>query len=416
MTNQEKRDSYFAANPNIYSLYKEIEGCNDANNAIERGGVMLRAIKKHAIMHSPFYKTYSIKDHFPIMSKVDLITHHDEILCPDYINQPLHRMSTSGSTGIPFTVEQDIEKRHRLIAELKVFGLYADYPSHERMIQFRAFNGKILDRSVDERENIWRYDISYLSEDTMPDLINFIEDYKPRILFGYCSTIDAISSYIIEHNIRLNHNVKSILVGAEMLTNETANRINQAFGCPIYDRYSNQEMGILAQRKYGKTDFLFNVASYDLEIIKLESDEPCEEGEIGRIVITDLYNKAFPMIRYDTGDLGSYVIRDNKLYLKEVLGRRVDTIFDTLGRAREPHTISTSMWGIGNIRQWQFIQTAAGEYTIKLCSNGVVDESDIQNRMIRLLGNDARISIEYVDEIPVANSFKRRYIINQCSK
>lgn len=414
MTNQERRDSYFAENPNIQSLYEEILELNAANNAIEQGE-MLRTIKHYAIMHSPFYKTYSIDNHFPIMNKVDLITHHDEILCPKYANKPLHRMSTSGSTGIPFTVEQNMEKRHRLIAELKAFGLYADYPSHERMIQFRAFNGKELDRSVDERENIWRYDISYLSEDSMPDLLSFIEKYQPRILFGYCSTMDFISTYMIEHNIQLKHQVSSILVGAETLTKEVASRIYKAFGCPIFDRYSNQEMGILAQREYGKTDFLFNVASYHLEIVKLDCDEPCEEGEIGRIVVTDLYNRAFPMIRYDTGDVGSYIMHEGKLYLKELLGRRVDTIYDTLGRVRQPHMITNIMWGVKNIRQWQFIQVDEGEYTINLCTSDVVDEIDIQNRLHQVLGNEARILVEYVDEIPVANSLKRRYIINKMS-
>lgn len=38
MTNQEKRDSYFAANPNIQSLYEEILDVNAANDAIRRGG------------------------------------------------------------------------------------------------------------------------------------------------------------------------------------------------------------------------------------------------------------------------------------------------------------------------------------------------------------------------------------------
>ena len=30
--------------------------------------------------------------------------------------------------------------------------------------------------------------------------------------------------------------------------------------------------------------------SYYYEILKLDSDEPAEPGELGRIVITDLYN------------------------------------------------------------------------------------------------------------------------------
>ena len=39
-------------------------------------------------------------------------------------------------------------------------------------------------------------------------------------------------------------------------------------------------------------------------VLKLDSDEPAEPGELGRIVVTDYYNKTFPMVRYDTGDTG----------------------------------------------------------------------------------------------------------------
>jgi phenylacetate-CoA ligase len=93
----------------------------------------------------------------------------------------------------------------------------------------------------------------------------------------------------------------------------------------------------------------------------------------------------------------------------------VDTIYDTLGRARQPQLISRIMWGVKNIRQWQFIQVNEGEYTIKLCTSGVVDEIDIRNRLHHVLGNDACVLIEYVEDVPVANSLKRRYIINKMS-
>lgn len=39
-----------------------------------------------------------------------------------------------------------------------------------------------------------------------------------------------------------------------------------------------------------------------MKSLKMDSDEPAEDGELGRIVITDLYNYAFPILRYDNGD------------------------------------------------------------------------------------------------------------------
>ena len=59
----------------------------------------------------------------------------------------------------------------------------------------------------------------------------------------------------------------------------------------------------------------------------MDSDEPVEEGEVGRLVITDLFNYAFPMIRYDTGDLGIMANHDSEWStVRDVYGRRRDVI------------------------------------------------------------------------------------------
>ncbi len=331
----------------------------------------------------------------------------------EHFDKPLHTMSTSGSTGTPFSVVQNWEKRMRTIADLKVFGEYALYPSHEKMLQLRAYNGKELDRKVDERENIWRYDICNLSDENIENLILFIQTWKPNTIFGYVSSLETISNYILQSGKAYDFGVKSILVGAEALTDEIAHKIQQVFNCPIFDRYSNMEMGIYAQREYGQTNFRVNYASYYFEVVKLDKDEPTEEHEIGRLVFTDLYNYAFPLIRYDTGDLGSFTMNGNQKEIEVVYGRKVDCIYDSNNNLISPHSITNGMWGVMGITQWQFIQKEQSVYTIKLCSDGMVDEEDLLQRMRKVLGEKAQISFEYVSEIPVLNSQKRKYIVNE---
>ncbi len=43
-----------------------------------------------------------------------------------------------------------------------------------------------------------------------------------------------------------------------------------------------------------------------VKILKPDDDKLIQESEIGRIVITVLYNYSMPMIRYDTGDIGKH--------------------------------------------------------------------------------------------------------------
>ena len=185
--------------------------------------------------------------------------------------------------------------------------------------------------------------------------------------------------------------------------------------------YSNEENGNIGISVAGTDDgYYVDTESYYVELLKLDSDEPAEDGEIGRIVITDLYNYAFPILRYENGDLAIADRRKmpngrSKLYFKEVYGRRSDMIYDCDGKMISPYVITNGMWGVEGISQWRFIQTELTEYVIEL--NGEkewVDTKDILGRLTLFLGKDATISIAFVDEIPVLQSGKRKYIENRC--
>lgn len=383
---------------------------------MKRGGQIERMneIKEYAIKHTDFYKCYTIADVFPIVTKVELLNNYEKIKSKEQFNLPLHSSSTSGSTGIPFTVIQNFEKRQRTIADLKVFGEYANYRSHEKMLQLRAYNGKYLDRKIDRQENIFRYDISNLKEENTDNLLRYIAQLRPNTIFGYTSTLETLSDYILLYHVDTSHwRIKSVLVGAETLTDEIADKIKRAFKCPLFDRYSNMEMGIYAQREYGKTNFRLNRASYYFEIVQLDRDIPAKEGEVGRIVVTDLFNHAFPMIRYDTGDLGTYCITNRVMELKEVYGRKIDCIYDVKNNLLNPHIISRCMCDVKNIRQWQFIQKEKEKYLLKVNTTSEIDDTDIKRRLKHELGETAQIDMQYVEEIPVLNSSKRKYIVNE---
>ncbi len=410
---EEKREKYYKENPIVYKLYQEVKTLNENPTG---GGIQqeqLNEIKAYAIEHTKFYKGYLINDRFPVMTKLDYINNRKLIDSDEKFDHPIHVSSTSGSTGTTFSVKQNYEKRMRNIADLKVFGEYALYPDHEKMIQLRAYNGKKLDRSVDKQENIWRYDISPFEGPDMDRLISFILEWEPHTIFGYASTLERFSDYILKKNQSFDFHCTSVLVGADMLTDECAAKISTVFNCPIFDRYSNMEMGIYAQREYGKTNFKINTGSYYLEVLKLDKDEPASEHEIGRIVFTDLYNHAFPMIRYDTGDLGAYCLKNGGMEIETIYGRKMDSIYSADGRLVNPHELTRILKEFPEIAQWQFIQMDEKNYLLKLIPASVINEVDICYRLYDVLGKGANIRIEYDDKIPVLNSQKRKMIINE---
>ncbi len=125
--------------------------------------------------------------------------------------------------------------------------------------------------------------------------------------------------------------------------------------------------------------------------------------------MTDLYNFAVPLIRYDTGDIA---IKESEkdgwtTALKTIQGRKVDVIYDTKGSRLTPHTWSVYMWKFNKLKQYQFIQNDAREYTLRVNgAKGVYKDEDLVSHLKSVLGNDADITIEHVEGIPALASGK----------
>ncbi|MDE7104356.1 MAG: hypothetical protein K2O36_00580, partial [Ruminococcus sp.] len=327
-------------------------------------------IKLHAIAQTDFYKNYNINDIFPVVNKNIIINNYDSFIAKSGYTRPTHISSTSGSTGTPFSVIQDFKKRKRTIADLKVFGEMSDYPSHERMIFFRVISEKLKRTPEQEnRENIYYIDSSDLGVKSLEKMCMSVIEKQPHTLMSYSSTLVEIAEYIISAGIEAEKfGVSSIITIGEGLSEDNHKLLENAFDCKVYRRYSDMEMGIMGQDRGDNGSYILNWGSYYFECLKLDSDEPSESGEVGRIVVTDLFNYAFPMIRYDTGDLGimENPVNDGFSELKEIYGRARDCVYTADGRMLSPAKISVSMWGEKSIKQWQFIQSEQKKYILKL--------------------------------------------------
>lgn len=344
-----------------------------------------------------------------------LIENHDACLAKEGYQIPTHISSTSGSTGTPFSVTQYFKKRKRTIADLKVFGELCDYPSHERMVFFRVINAKLhRTPEQEDRENIYYIDSSDLGDAHLEEMKNALLDKKPRIVFSYSSSLVELAKYIDRTGIpEGGFSMKSVLTGGEGLSDENRKLLEKVFGCTVYRRYSDMELGILGQDMGNGSEYILNWGSYYFETLKLDSDKPTELDEAGRIVITDLFNYAFPMIRYDTGDLGILdKSNPNDLpKLKEIYGRVRDCVYATDGRLISPTKVSVMMWGSDGVKQWQFIQETKDNYILKLNCEKKVDTEIYVKKFKGLLGESADVEVQLVDEIPVTSSNKRQAVI-----
>ena len=135
-------------------------------------------------------------------------------------------------------------------------------------------------------------------------MVSVIRKKKVKCIIGYSSAIGELGRYIEKYHVDTKgFCVKAILPISESMPGEVRRNLEKIFRCTVRSWYSNEENGIMGLQREEDESYYIDTESYYYEILKLDSDEPAEPGELGRIVITDLYNYAIPLIRYDNGDL-----------------------------------------------------------------------------------------------------------------
>jgi len=121
-----------------------------------------------------------------------------------------------------------------------------------------------------------------------------------------------------------------------------------------------------------------------------------------------------PLLRYDTGDIGSIEHGSNGvLLLKTVEGRKLDVLFDSKGNIVSSYIMYKNMWKYTEVLQYQLIQTGQKDYLFKInCNRPFEKEEQLTSEFKEYLGSDSNFKIEYVDEIVLLDSGKRRKTVN----
>jgi|TARA_B110000240_G_scaffold186992_1_gene224210 phenylacetate-CoA ligase len=376
-------------------------------------------ILKHAITTVPFYQSLknlnSLKD-FPVINKNSIRGNFAALQSSKYSDKNKNIVSTSGSTGAPLQISQDANKRKRNSADTAFFASRAGYTIGEELIYIKLWPNSFGIKNLSGfLKNVKMHSVYKLSDIDISILIKKIKNNSNNLnMVGYSGSYEKICNYLDKINSQpIKCNMKSIIANSERLSDTTKKSMEKYFGCKVVSRYSNNENGILAQQNLVENDkFEINWASYNIEILDLNEDKPVSYGEIGRVVVTDFFNYATPIIRYDTGDVAVMNIHNNVPYIERIEGRKLDMIYNTSGEIISSH-LCYHLSKYGPFKQYQLVQYGLKDYNINLNTNRRVEkEKDLVEEFKGYFGKDANIKVNYVDEIPVLNSGKRKEVTN----
>ncbi len=387
----------------------------------------IRKLIRHAVETTDFYSGFDADtplSELPVVNKNLFREQYDAFRSKEYLDKTDNReMSTSGSTGTPLTMVQDHRKALYNTGDSIFLESLAGYHIGDRMAFIRVWVRNVRKGKLQLlAENSIMMDSSSLSDEAIQEMLDTLRKKKVKMITGYSSALTEISNYIRKKRIDTSKfRIHSIIPISETLAEPVRRQLEEQFHCPVQQTYSNEENGIMGIQNRENQSYYINSESYFYEILKMDSDEPAEDGELGRIVITDLTNYAFPILRYDNGDTAvAHRVEKNgrfRLTLTELYGRRSDILYDTAGNAVTPYVITNNLWDAAGVGQYQFIQIGQKEYELRLSGDpSVMNVDQMLERIRPAFGQDAEISVTYVDEIPVLASGKRKYIENRCTE
>jgi len=145
-----------------------------------------------------------------------------------------------------------------------------------------------------------RFSAYDLSEKKLKEAGNEILKFKPKYIIGYSKALYLLAKANKEKKEEFHKlNLKAVFGAAEGFEREEDKKIvSEIFGCPVGLQYATMETNYIAHtHPEGSYKVLWK--NNLIECV----DEEGNPARSGRILVTSLYPRAFPLIRYELGDI-----------------------------------------------------------------------------------------------------------------
>ncbi|MGB5106033.1 MAG: AMP-binding protein [Candidatus Zixiibacteriota bacterium] len=403
----------------------------------------LQRMLRHAEATSPFYRErfrqggFEVKTvkgcgdiaDLPFLTKGDLNSRMDEILSTAFKREDLISSSTGGSSGVPLTFYRDREVTSIRRAQDYFFNARLGiYPGTKRAwvwgspldtFHLDKLKARIANFLSDRAIYFYSFDAT---PDSSLEFLEQIRRFKPKAIYAYPNMLSAMAELARERSVKVRR-VGKVIVTAEPLYDWQRELFKDVFNAETFERYGSREIGTVASEGPDHVGMYIFEPSYYLEVVD-ERGKPLPNGQMGELVVTDLYNYAMPLIRYRTGDMVRFAeasARTNTSWrrITEVGGRVVDLVYRYDGSRIAGEAIIMSLRTAGVRNKVQIVQHSPQSMTVKhLYSEAVIPEVQgvFQEKINQILGGEVKIEYEGVAELPYDNSGKYRYITSEYKK
>jgi phenylacetate-CoA ligase len=399
---------------------------------------LLRKLITHAYANVPFYgnvmrdlklrpdEIETVEDLYklPLVTRTDLKKNPGQFIATNIKPSQMIKGFTSGTTGSPLELYWDdriclvktvVDWRQKLIAGISV---------GDRMAFFLGRQVVPLTRN---RPPFWRHNYIlnhlfcsswHLSKENLPIYLEKLAKFAPKAIEGYPSTISILAQYILSQ--KTTFPLKVVFTSSETLLPLQREAIEKAFACRVFDFYGMAERVAFATECEVHNGKHLNM---DFSITEVLSGDgaPAEYGQLGRIVATGLHNFAMPLIRYQTSDITA--LRHDPCtcgrgftIMENVTTKDEDIVSTKSGRFISPSILNALTHHLTSIAEHQVVQDDIENLRLRIVKKPDYSEADhhfLLKGLKEIFGDEMKVGIEYVENIPRTNAGKFRWVISK---
>jgi phenylacetate-CoA ligase len=371
---------------------------------------------------------YNTWDEIPVMTKADLQKPLKDRLSKRYKTSKVFVNKTSGSSGHPFIFAKD--KYAHALTWAHIIWLYQQHGIDMNSSFEARFYGIPKDvvgyrkeRLKDFLANRHRFDIFDLSQSNLHKFLELFKEKSFDYINGYTSSIVLFAKFLKEQNVILKvvcPTLKICITTSEMLFEDDRQLLENQLGLKIVNEYGASELDVIAFENE-KGEWQLNNKTLYVEVVD-DHGFALPHGQEGDIVITSLYNKAHPFIRYQIGDRG--IIDENstvqKPILKSLTGRTND--FAILPSGKKVPALSfyyvtkSVIEDSGLVKEIKIIQKELSKFTIQYKAESELDQiqkQKITTAVETYLEKGLEITFERKNELDRSESGKLKQFTSQ---
>ena len=353
----------------------------------------------------------------PLINKAD-VREGGRSLISERKRAPLFSGSTSGTTGAPLSLYQDLAAINRENAFIWRQLTWAGLRRGDRRAWMR---GDMIVPATQEKPPYWRLNRAenmlmlssyHLSESAASAYLDSLARFDPVVIQAYPSSIGFLATWMMSTGFRYRGiSLRGIVTSSETLSDVRRREIEGAFGCRVFDWYGQFErVAAIGTCEQGRHHLLSDYSFVEML--------PAEDG-LFELVGTGFNNLSMPLIRYRCGDLVRPAPANERCacgrlfpLIEQIIGRVDDSIKLPDGRSigRLDHLFK----GVEGILEAQIRQDRLDALTILVVPSGGFNgrtRETLQDNARYRLGDGVAVEIQMVDAIPRTKNGKFKGVI-----